>query len=54
MQELEIRRNGVVICVCVGAEQFPDAETLKDMKENGYKFYMDGKAYKPEKKKQEK
>ena len=54
MQELEIRRGDAIICVCVGEEQFPDAETMKDMKAFGYKFYMDGKIYKPEKKKQEK
>lgn len=46
MKELEIHRDGVVLCVCVGEECFPDAETMKDMKASGYKFYINGKAYK--------
>lgn len=49
-KELEIRKNGVTLCVCVGEECFPDAKTMKSMTEVGYKFYMDGKIYKPEKK----
>lgn len=44
-KELEIRRDGVVLCVCVGEECFPDANTMKVMKSWGYKFYMDGKIY---------
>ena len=50
IKELEIRRDGAVYCVCVGEECFPDAETMKDMKALGYKFYIDGKVYKPDKK----
>lgn len=46
MKELEIRRGNDVLCVCVGEECFPDAKTMRE----GYKFYMDGKIYKPEKK----
>lgn len=49
-KELEIRRDGVTLCVCVGEECFPDAETMKSMKASGYKFYMDGKIYKHDKK----
>lgn len=52
MKELEIRRGDAVLCVCVGEDQFPDEETMKSMKDSGHKFYMDGKIYKPEKKKQ--
>ena len=51
MQELEIRRGDRVLCTCIGKETFPDVETMKSMKECGYKFYMDGKIYKPERSK---
>ena len=44
--ELEIRRDGVTLCICVGEECFPDAETMNTMRAWGYKFYMDGKIYK--------
>lgn len=50
-KKLEIVRDGKVFCVCVGEETFPDTETMKEMKASGYKLYMDGKIYKPEKKK---
>ena len=50
IKELEIRRDGVTYCTCVGEECFPDTETMKDMKALGYKFYIDGKAYRPDKK----
>ena len=46
MKELEIRRDGIVYCVCIGEECFPDAETMQIMKALGYKLYMDGKIYK--------
>lgn len=51
-KQLEIRRGDEVLCVCVGEEYFPDAETMREMKESGHKFYMDGKIYRPEKKKE--
>ena len=47
---LEVRKDGVVFCTYIGKEQFPDNETMKQIKAGGYKFYMDGKIYKPEKK----
>ena len=50
MKELEVRRGNEVLCTYVGEEQFPDASTMKSIKESGCKFYMDGKIYKPEKK----
>lgn len=50
MKELEVRRGDCVLCVYVGEEQFPDANTIKQLKESGCKLYMDGKIYKPEKK----
>ena len=49
-KQLEIRRGNEVLCVCIGEECFPDAKTMREMKESGHKFYMDGKIYKPEKK----
>lgn len=48
--EIEVRRDGVVICVCKDESCFYEPETVKDMKANGYKFYQNGKVYKPEKK----
>lgn len=54
MNPIEIRRDGEVICVCKDEKCFYPKEIIKDMMENGYKFYQDGKIYKPEKKKQEK
>lgn len=48
--KLEVRKDGVVLCTYIGKEQFPDTETMKQMKASGYKLYMDGKIYKPEKK----
>jgi hypothetical protein len=50
MKTLEVRRDNEVLCVYVGEEQFPDASTMRSIKESGCKFYMDGKIYKPEKK----
>ena len=52
IKKLEIRRGDTVLCVCIGEDQFPDEEAMKSMNESGHKFYMDGKIYKPEKKKQ--
>ena len=51
---IEIRRDGVVICECKDETCFYHPEIMKDMMKYGYKFYQDGKIYKPEKKKQEK
>ena len=50
IKTLEIRRDGVVLCTCVGEEQFPDEDTIRSMKASGHKLYMDGKIYKPDKK----
>ena len=49
IKELEVRRGNEILCVYVGEEQFPDTQTMKQIKESGCKFYMDGKIYKPEK-----
>ena len=47
---IEVRRDGVVICECKDETCFYSPEIIKDMKANGYKFYQDGKIYKPDKK----
>lgn len=49
--EIEIRKDGMVACTCKDDECFYPPEIIKDMKANGYKFYQNGKLYKPEKKK---
>lgn len=50
---IEIRRDGEVICTCKDETCLYESWILKDMKDNGYKFYQDGKIYKPEKKQKE-
>ena len=50
MSPIEIRRDGIVICVCADESCLYPLEILKDMKSAGYKFYQDGKIYKTEKK----
>ena len=49
MSSIEIRRDGVVLCVCKDESCLYAPEVMKNMKENGYKFYQDGKIYKPSK-----
>lgn len=48
MSPIEVRRDGEVICVCKDESCLYPDEIMKDMKANGYKFYQDGKIYKPE------
>jgi hypothetical protein len=50
VNEIEIRRNGAVVCVCKDESCLYPLDIMKDMKANGYKFYQDGKTYKFEKK----
>ena len=50
---IEIRRDDVVICKCANEDCLYPIEIIKDMMMYGYKFYQDGKVYKPKKKKQE-
>ena len=50
MSQIEVRRDGEVICVCKDESCLYSNEIIKDMKANGYKFYQDGKIYKTEKK----
>ena len=49
MSPIEVRRDGEVICVCKDDTCLYDDSIMKDMKANGYKFYQDGKIYKPQK-----
>ena len=51
---IEVRRDGVVICECANEDCLYPPEIMKDMKANGYKFYQNGKIYKPEKKESKK
>ena len=51
---IEIRKDGVVVCECANENCLYPYEIMKDMMEHGYKFYQNGKIYKPKKKKQEK
>ena len=48
MHEIESRKDGVAYCVYATEACLPDKETMKNMKAAGYKFYQDGKLYKPE------
>ena len=50
MHEIEARKDGIAYCSYATEACLPDKETMKDMKAAGYKFYQDGKLYKPEKK----
>lgn len=54
MKAIEARRDGVVYCVYCDESAFPDEETIKHMRSAGYKFYQDGKLYKPNKTQKEK
>ena len=50
LNEIEARRDGVTYCVYSDKSVLPDKNTMKSMKMAGYKFYQNGKLYKPEKK----
>lgn len=47
MGPIEIRRDGETICVCKDESCLYSKEIMKEMKDYGYKFYQDGKIYKP-------
>lgn len=47
---VECRRDGVVMCVYHEPSQTLDKEIYKAAKAAGYKFYQNGKIYKPESK----
>lgn len=48
MHEIEARKDGVTYCAYATEACLPSKEIMKDMKVAGYKFYQDGKLYKPE------
>lgn len=50
---IEVHRDGVPICECKDETCLYPPEIMKDMMKHGYKFYQDGKIYKPEKKQKE-
>ena len=50
MGPIEVRRGKDVICTCKDETCLYEDWKMKDMKANGYKFYQDGKIYKPESK----
>ena len=47
MNQIEIKRDGEVICVCADESCLYPDDIMRDMKANGYKFYQNGKIYKP-------
>lgn len=50
MSVIEIRRGGEVICVCADESCLYPADVMKCMKAAVYKFYQDGKLWKPQSK----
>ena len=50
---IEVRRDGEIICVWKDESCANEPRIIKDMKENRYKFYQNGKIYKFEKKEEE-
>ena len=50
---IEIRKDGVAICNCQDESCLYPPEIMKSMMQCGYKFYQDGKIYKPEKNKKQ-
>ena len=46
---IEAKKDGIVYCVYSDVSALPDNEMMKQMKSAGYKFYQNGKIYKPEK-----
>lgn len=50
MDQIEVRKDGQVVCVCADESCLYPLAVMRDMRANGYKFYKDGKIYKPENK----
>lgn len=50
---IEARKDGVVYCVYTDESVLPDEEEMRHIRAAGYKFYQDGKIYKPKKKQKE-
>lgn len=49
MSPIEVRKDGIVMCTCADESCLYPIEVMRDMRAHGYKFYQDGKIYKPEK-----
>ena len=47
-QPIVVKKDGIVKCTYMAESTLPDKETIKAMKAAGYKFYQDGKLWKPE------
>lgn len=43
-----VKKDGIIKCTYMAESTLPDKETFKSMKDAGYKFYQDGKLWKPE------
>lgn len=48
MSGIEVRKDGRVVCVCADESCLYPDEIMKSMKAAGYKFYQDGKLWKPQ------
>lgn len=48
MHEIEIRKDGVVMCVCADESCLYPPDIIRSMRAAGYKFYQDGKLWKPQ------
>lgn len=46
MSVIEVRRDGIVVCVCADESCLYEPEVIRAMKAAGYKFYQNGKIYK--------
>lgn len=53
MSKYEIRKDGIIYCCFDDESCMYSNETLKNMRDAGYKLYVDGKLWKPEKKTKE-
>ena len=48
-----VKKDNIVKCTYMDESVLPDKETLKAMRAAGYKFYQDGKLWKPEERKKQ-
>ena len=48
MHEIEIRKDGITVCVCADESCLYTTDVMRSMKAAGYKFYQDGKLWKPQ------
>ena len=52
IKPIECKKGDKLYCIYLDESCLPDAETMKEMKAAGYRFYQEGKMYKPIKKEQ--